>query len=275
VNEARTPFFQSIRTRLVIVSIVIEATMLGLLIANSVRLVSAVMEERTEARLQTVSPLLNASLGARLFERDHASIKEILNQLVHSRTAELEYIIVLDDKRQVYAQAGKVDPAHPPRVDSSIQSSLSDLVYDTAIPITLGGQTVGYAQYGLSLASYVTSRQNILRQSLLIAGAEILFTLIALGIAGYLLTRHIRSLLEATRRISAGDYALRIPVNSRDEIGLLGQNFNAMTDAIRARIERCASPNRPCTRKRSARKSPCIRSATVSSPPTRRAVSPT
>ncbi|MFN3751775.1 MAG: EAL domain-containing protein [Thiobacillus sp.] len=237
MNETRTPFFQSIRTRLVIVSIVIEVTMLGLLIANSVRLVSAVMEERTEARLQTVSPLLNASLGARLFERDHASIKEILNQLVHSRTAELEYIVVLDDKRQVYAQAGKVDPAHPPRVDGSIQSSLSDLVYDTAIPITLGGQTIGYAQYGLSLASYVTSRQNILRQSLIIAGAEILFTLIALGIAGYLLTRHIRSLLQATRRISAGDYELRIPVNSRDEIGLLGQNFNAMTEAIRARIE--------------------------------------
>ena len=72
--------------------------MLGLLIANSVRLMSEAMEDRTEARLQTVNPLLNASLGARLFERDHASINEILQQLVKSSAAELEYIVVFDDK---------------------------------------------------------------------------------------------------------------------------------------------------------------------------------
>ena len=72
MNENRTPFFHSIRTRLVIVSILIEVTMLGLLIANSLRLMTQVMEGRTEARLQTVSPLLSASLGARLFERETA-----------------------------------------------------------------------------------------------------------------------------------------------------------------------------------------------------------
>ncbi len=88
MTETRTPFFHSIRTRLVIVSILIEVTMLGLLIANSLRLMTQVMEDRTEARLQTVSPLLSASLGARLFERDHASVNEILQQLVNSPAAE-------------------------------------------------------------------------------------------------------------------------------------------------------------------------------------------
>jgi len=236
VTENKTPFFHSIRTRLVIVSIVIEVTMLGLLIANSLRLMTDVMEDRTEARLQTVSPLLNASLGARLFERDHASVKEILQQLVHNSAADLDYIVVLDDKKNLYAQAGKVDTNNFPAVDQNIQQSLTDLIYDTSIPITLGGETIGYAHYGLSLASYVASRENILRQSLLIAGAEILFTLLALGIAGFLLTRHIKSLLAATLKISRGDYDLQIPVASRDEIGLLASNFNSMTEAIRNRI---------------------------------------
>ncbi len=231
-----THFFHSIRTRLVIVSIVIEVTMLGLLIANSLRLMTDVMEDRTEARLQTVTPLLNASLGARLFERDHASVNEILQQLVHSTAAELEYIVVLDDKNILYAKAGKVDANHLPVVDQNIRQSLSDLVYDTAIPITLAGEHVGTAHYGLSLASYVSSKDNILRQSLLIAGTEILFTLLALGVAGFLLTRHIKALLKATEKISAGDYDLHIPVTSRDEIGVLASNFNAMTAAIRNRI---------------------------------------
>lgn len=236
MTSNKTPFFHSIRTRLVIVSIVIEVTMLGLLIANSLRLMTDVMEERTEARLQTVSPLLNASLGARLFERDHASINEILQQLVHSTVAELDYIVVFDDKNVAYAQAGKVDAAKLPAIDQNIGLSLNDLVYDTSIPITLGGETVGYARYGLSLASYMASKDNILRQSLMIAGAEILFTLLALGLAGFLLTRHIRTLLVATRKISGGDYDLHIPVKSRDEIGVLASNFNTMADAIRNRI---------------------------------------
>ena len=236
MTKNKTPFFRSIRARLIFVSIVIEVTMLGLLISNSLRLMTEVMEDRTEARLQTVSPLLNASLGARLFERDHASVDEILQQLVHSSSAELGYIVVFDDKKAIYAQAGQVDVAKLPAVDQNIQQSLSDLVYDTAIPITLAGETVGYAQYGLSLSSYVASKDNILRQSLLIAGAEILFTLLALGVAGFLLTRHIRSLLVATQKISGGDYDLRIPVTSRDEIGELASNFNTMTEAIRNRI---------------------------------------
>lgn len=236
MSQNKTPFFHSIRTRLVIVSILIEVTMLGLLIANSVRLMTEVMEDRTEARQQTVNPLLNASLGARLFERDHASINEILQQLINSSSAELEYIVVFDDKNLIYAQAGKVDTDNLPIINLSVGQSLDDLVYDTAIPITLAGQPVGYAQYGLSLASYVASKDSILRQSLLIAGAEILFTLLALGLAGYLLTRHIKSLLTATQKISGGDYELRIPVTSRDEIGVLASNFNTMTDAIRNRI---------------------------------------
>jgi diguanylate cyclase (GGDEF)-like protein/PAS domain S-box-containing protein len=236
VTENKTPFFHSIRTRLVIVSIVIEVTMLGLLIGNSLRLMTEVMQDRTEARLQTVTPLLNASLGARLFERDHASVDEILRQLVNSKAAELDYIVVFDDKKAVYAQAGKVDVSKLPAIDQDIQTSLSDLVYDTAIPITLAGQTIGYARYGLSLASYVASRQSILHQSMLIAGTEILFTLLALGVAGFMLTRHIKSLLSATQKISGGDYDLRIPVASKDEIGVLARNFNTMTEAIRNRI---------------------------------------
>ncbi len=237
MTDSTTPFFHSIRTRLVIVSILIEVTMLGLLIANSVRLMTNVMAERTEARLQTVNPLFNASLGARLFERDHASIREILNQLVSSKAAELDYVVVYDDKHVVYAQAGRVDPLNMPELDRDIRQSMGDLVYDTSIPITLAGETVGYARYGLSLATYIASKNNILRQSLLIAGAEILFTLLALGLAGYLLTRHIKSLLAATRKVSAGDYGLFIPVTSRDEIGVLASNFNTMTEAIRNRIE--------------------------------------
>ncbi|HID48465.1 MAG TPA: EAL domain-containing protein [Chromatiales bacterium] len=57
-----------------------------------------------------------------------------------------------------------------------------------------------------------------------------------LGLVGYFLTRHIYELLKATKRITSGDYALSVPVRSRDEIGELAANFNHMARAVNERV---------------------------------------
>lgn len=67
-------------------------------------------------------------------------------------------------------------------------------------------------------------------------GAILIFTLllglVGLGMARYVVTRPMRRLIEAARRIAAGDYARRIPVSSRDEVGELAQTFNEMAEAV-------------------------------------------
>ena len=231
------PFWRSIRTKLVIVSIAVEVTMLGLLLANSFRLLNQTLQEQTQVRLEALTPLLNASLSARLFERDHASIREILNQLVSSRMADLTYIVVYDNRNKVYASAGSINVADMPHLDMDVGSSLKDLTYDAHAPLTVGKTEVGSVRFGLSLTALATSRDMILRQGTLIAGAEVLLSFLLLTGAGYLLTRHIRHLLTATQKITAGDYAIRIPTQGRDEIQVLGENFNAMSDAVRERVE--------------------------------------
>ncbi|MEK7759562.1 MAG: hypothetical protein AAB304_08170, partial [Pseudomonadota bacterium] len=65
-------------------SIIVEVTMLALLLANSLRLMDRTLVESAQARLEAATPLLNAALSARLLERDHASITEILKSLVRS-----------------------------------------------------------------------------------------------------------------------------------------------------------------------------------------------
>jgi len=234
---ASVPFWRSIRTKLVIVSIAVEVTMLGLLLANSFRLLNQTLQEQTHARLEALTPLLNASLSARLFERDHASIREILDQLVSSRMADLTYIVVYDNRNEVYASAGKIDIGGMPPLDSDVGGSLSDLVYDAHASLTVGKTTVGSVRFGLSLAALASSRDMILRQGTLIAAAEVLLSFLLLAGAGYLLTRHIRHLVDATRKIAAGDYAIRIPTHGRDEIRVLGENFNLMSRAVQERVE--------------------------------------
>ncbi len=231
------PLWRSLRTKLVILSITVEVVMLGLLLANSLRLLNQTLQEQTVARLEALTPLLNASLSARLFERDHAAIREILSELVNAPRAELRYILVYDYRGQLYASAGAVDPNRLPTLDSHVAASLGDLTYDAHAPLTLAKTTVGSVRFGVSLAALAASRDRILQQSSLIATAEVLLSLLLLAGAGYLLTRHIRTLMGATRRIADGDYAIEIPTRGRDEIALLAEDFNTMSRAVRERIE--------------------------------------
>jgi diguanylate cyclase (GGDEF)-like protein/PAS domain S-box-containing protein len=237
MNSARVPFWRSLRTKLVIVSIAVEAAMLALLLANSFRLLNQTLQEQTKARLEALTPLLNASLSARLFERDHASIREILAHLVDNPTADLKYVVVYDNRNEVYARAGSVEPSRMPKLDIDVGSSLDDLVFDASAPLTVGKVTVGGVRFGLSLGALAASRDNILRQGGLIALAELALSFLLLAGAGYLLTRHVRHLVGATRKIAAGDYAARIPITGKDEIALLGEHFNAMSVAVQDRVQ--------------------------------------
>ena len=59
------------------------------------------------------------------------------------------------------------------------------------------------------------------------AGGLVLFTLV---------TRRFRRLAATVERFSAGDHAVRAPEEGDDEIGMLGQTFNAMADRIETHV---------------------------------------
>jgi len=211
--------------------------MLGLLLSNSMRLLNQTLEEQTQAKLSAISPLLDSALSARMFERDHAGISEILNKLMLSQYNSFEYVVVYDQQGVVYAQSGKIDTQHMPAFDQNVANTISSGVYDSYTPLTLGNEKVGEVRFGLSLQSLIDSRDNVIRQGFFIASIEVLLTFILLSIGGYLLTRHILTLMSATREVAAGKHDIQIPITSSDEIGMLASNFNVMARAIHDRID--------------------------------------
>ena len=88
----------SLRTKLVIVCIVVQVIMLGISFGNSLRLLNDTLERETQARVNELSPLLNAAFSNRLFERDHATIMEVMDQLLGSTSSGLRYIVIYDDQ---------------------------------------------------------------------------------------------------------------------------------------------------------------------------------
>lgn len=237
MRDNQVAWHRSIRLRIVVVALMVEALMLSLLLANSYRLVSNALEAQTSSRLEALTPLLNASLAGRVFQRDYAEIEAILQQLLASDLTEIAYIIVYDANGRVMARQGQIDIDALPREDHDVQDAMSDQIFDTTIPLSIQNSVIGRVNFGLSMLHMVTLRGSVLQQSLLIAAIEILLSPLLLATAGYIITRHIITLLEATQRVTQGKYSTHIEVQQRDEIGLLTENFNTMSEAIQSRIE--------------------------------------
>jgi two-component system sensor histidine kinase BaeS len=99
-------------------------------------------------------------------------------------------------------------------------------------PIVVNGETVGYLS--------VTSRQQLADQAdllfaeqqqneffLLALSLSVISALIAFP-ASVWLTRPIREVVAGTRNLANGDYNMRIPVRSNDELGQLASDFNTL-----------------------------------------------
>jgi two-component system NtrC family sensor kinase len=113
----------------------------------------------------------------------------------------------------------------------------------------LRGQTVGALYVGMLEKPYDALKRNI---TLVFAGVLLAGTLMGVVLSNWLgshLARPIREFELLARRIAAGERGITITVESRDEIGALADEFNAMTRALTEREEEIGELNRGLERK--------------------------
>ncbi len=236
-RSGSVPWYRSLRFKLVAAAITVELVMLSALLANNFRLLQEAIESQTQVRLEAISPLLDAALAGRVFQRDHAEVAAIIDRLTTTHLTEINYITVLDQSGSVIASAGNRNPGTLPSEDHSVVEALTDLTYDVRLPLTIIDTEVGSVHFGLSLASMVATQNRVVKEGILIAGVEILLSLLLLVSGGYLITRHIRSLTEGARRIAQGDYSLELRVTGKDEIAMLAKDFNVMAASVAAHVD--------------------------------------
>ena len=110
-------------------------------------------------------------------------------------------------------------------------------VHHAELPVQLGGRVYGHLRYGLSTAVFARTQSRLLRESVMIALAEIVLSVVLLAALGYWLTRHLERLTRGAERLAEGDLDVRLPVLTQDEIGRLTSTFNGMAANLRADIE--------------------------------------
>ncbi len=230
------PWYRSLRFKLVATAITIELIMLSALLTNSFYLLDKEVKSQTQARLEAFTPLLDAALAGRVFQRDHAEVAAILNRLTSTERTEIRYIAILDPAGKIIASSGKLNPETFLEEDHSVAEALTDLTYDVRLPLTIAGNEVGTVRFGLSLTAIVDTQRQVVREGGIIAAVEIFLSLLLLASGGYLVTRHIRALTEGTRRVAQGDYNAQILIPGHDEIAILASDFNSMAASVATHV---------------------------------------
>ena len=179
-----------------------------------------------QARAQRYARILGgrvtviAADGTALAESDRESVREIEN---HAERPEVRE-----------ALAGGIGSAV--RRSATVQR---DLLY-VAVPLERAGRP--RAVLRLALPTQDVDGARALVRATVVAGA-----LLAVGVAVVIglfvsrrVTRPVREMEAAARRMAEGDFARTVPVSGNDEIAALGVALNRMAVALREKIERLA-----------------------------------
>jgi len=179
--------------------------------------------------------------GDPLFLFDYIKIVKELNPFIM-------YISVEDDSRIILAHTNpdyinKKDTSYLARkAHSSFTFLKQDYnignveVRECSMPVFISGKKVGVVRVGYSLSAV----KNELMQSIygnLIRIGSVLIVAFVIGIAGSIIigrsiSKPIEKLVKAARDFGEGKFSTRVDVKSKDELGVLVNEFNIMAEKI-------------------------------------------
>ena len=94
---------KSLRLKLVLASVIVELVMLTILLGNSLRIVNSSIDHQAVIKKESITPLLDSALSIPLFERDPATLHELLKKLTEHENSEFTYISVYDDHENIFS----------------------------------------------------------------------------------------------------------------------------------------------------------------------------
>ncbi len=228
---------RSIRSRLLVLAIVVEAVMLTLLLTNSLRLLTENMGQQAQTHVEGLAPMLIAAMVAPLAQRDEATVQAVLDESVN--VGAIDYLAVTGRDGRIIAISGWPTDRELPAADASLEvfgGSKAVPRYDVIVPVEAYGQPMGHLHIGLNLAQIRSAHHQMLGQSIGIALAEILLSAGLMALLGYFLTRHLAELTRASEAVAAGNLTPAPLHEGDDDLGRLGAAFNAMSRTIAERI---------------------------------------
>ncbi|OYY78714.1 MAG: sensor domain-containing diguanylate cyclase, partial [Hydrogenophilales bacterium 16-62-9] len=211
----------SLRYKLTLAALGVEAAMLAFLIINSVQFTRQELQQQAEHRVREVGETLAAALLAPLSHQDDASVRDVIETLQHDDG--LKMIAVRDNGKRIVHQAGT-------------EGTKAD--FRLLQPVEFSGQRYGEIALVLSGKFIQEARTRYVRQSLIIATLALLLTGLLLAVSSSWVIRRFTLLTRASKQMAQGDLNIKLAGESSDEIGQLIGTFNRMAESVRFNIDR-------------------------------------
>jgi len=212
------PQLQSLRERTVlfVAGVLILCGCLSVLIISE--LVSAQMETRYEAEIETSVEYLSTTLVPMIQLQDYPRVERTIESVLV-----YPYIVavaVFDEDGNLIRSVTKVDD--DPKATDSVSRVLRE-----------GDTEIGRVNIGFSHA-YTDDEVRRLTRALAVAVSGFLAVTAAalLWYLGRTVTRPLQSIARTVGTLSAEDLSARVPITSNDEIGSLANTFNTMADDL-------------------------------------------
>ncbi|MEJ2359857.1 MAG: EAL domain-containing protein [Gammaproteobacteria bacterium] len=226
------PFFKSLRFRLIASVVAIEVIMLSIMVWNNVELIYQTHTDRLhETASSTIWQFSNAA-GSYMAEINYAGLQELAENLM--RQNEVSYLIVVDAKNKPVVQLGRKysQIAHDSKTFTAINPTK---IYAISSDITISNLDLGKVYMGFSLQYMLDSIRSARNRSITIAAIEIALSILATIILGLRLTRNLKALATAARRVGEGHYNETVSIVRNDEVGMTAKAFNKMVRDIAER----------------------------------------
>ncbi|VAW69891.1 hypothetical protein MNBD_GAMMA09-3820 [hydrothermal vent metagenome] len=228
------PVLQSLRCRLIVSVVAIEVIMLSILVWNNILIIQTTHTDRLRDTAQSMIEQIANTSGRYMVEVDYASLEDYLKNVINYK--ELLYLAVLDRDGSAVISLGPYLDEHRPLIDRS-PAQVGDGVFDIAQSIEVAGQPMGEIRMGFSLAIMQDAINKSRIRGIAIAAIEINLTVFVTIIIGLGLTRRLAVLSDAAEKVEAGDYSIKIPIESNDEVGKTALAFNRMVTEVSSRTQ--------------------------------------
>lgn len=111
--------------------------------------------------------------------------------------------------------------------------SVNQQMLYNARPILFNNEIIGYSRISVPVAYIDDLFSDILRNIILTVVIVLIISLGLFYVFSRRISKNIEKLVIASNRISDGDFSSKVYLNTRDELSVLGNNFNEMADKLR------------------------------------------
>lgn len=230
----------SLRAKFLLLSAFVQALVVALLIANSLRLMTAAVSRNADRVAHEYAVNLNLTLTPYASSGRLGELRTYWSEMLSDpRDSFLRYIVILDAAGDTILEAGERPPFLPESLRQAqlggVRTALDGSLLHAQAPLLLKDNQVGTLHFGLSTTDLVTARDEVLRQGGMIAVIGFALALLLIFALTRGVGQRLGALAQHSEKLAEGQFSA-LPEQGGDELQVVAHSLNLMSAALRERI---------------------------------------